>query len=1437
LKDKVLYDTSHPPLHRFIEALQQGGIGVTPLQVAAAHRVLLHYAPQVPNLLALAPYLCPIFATNEVEQKRFHEIFVEHFVQQTAGEGQSKKTATKPPPKWWIYLLGALMILLLVIAITYFTQPDADDELYISNKITDIYGGNEGTTFVVGDSLQATTRVVSNDSIKATKSVIKAIYDWGDGTPVDSSGRHVYTGSGYYTTRATVSVFYDGAIVKKETLTERLDICDFRNDATITTNATNDSIPLLKPLRMILELNSFSRPYRIEWRVRREKDAESVDIATGEGSYPDNKLFVWSAEEEGAYIVDCKVQYDSLDNSDPCTYTVTKLIEAYNPNKPPTSAILQPAANTKTLLASYGVKPMWFIILGGLLLLSMILAGRFIRRYQRLKRAGQESPPSKEEYEKWLASFASNQPVADLPFRYNHHLAPPEADMANIARLMRRRIAGEANYLHVGKTVAKAVRNNGFFQPVYEPRTRPSEYLLLIEESHLNSQQTRLFEYIADLMRRHNVLVEKYYYRYEPSLCYNHAAPRGVSLERLSEQYPGHVLLLAGHGHQLLYPYQPMVSTAYQSLLSRWQHRAIVTPVPYPDWGPAEKQVLPTVIPVFPADLAGLQAMATAQADARADVTAMLQEAADEWYGMESLDAADIGELSNYCAAAGWANSADGNPYNNVLFQWIAALAVYPKLQWELTLAIGKALLDAAGQGHQLNYTNLLRLTRLQWMKEGFMPPALRLELLKKLSRPNEVMARETILQQLAAIPNHEVKPGDAAYEERETQRIINEFNLYAYDPVKYAAYARSKTLFEWLWKDNKVMEAAVKQYLRNPGAQWPTLINNRLSNQAETADHVPLEDYFRPLSPSISAKAKLYRVLGTVMSVLTGLSMLALLGLLILQLSGARRFPLLTKQQEQWHDITFTIKDSTDRKQVKEVVVRVGESFAAFTGTGKLRLPINDSNQVVSVAVDDKVVFDTFMPIDRDRYQVVVKSKQPDEPVKTGLLLTLMTNPACNKSAEGERMGEAIMALDSTVWQNIRLLNTDNISLSPACLSEIRIGPGISAEATQALMGQFKQAGFIITLRPGGIPLKNPVAADGKVMGEMSDFMPLRMKQAEYFGRFDIAGQDTVVMPGEREVIISGKSDITLGNIPESAKQPEREIYVSIDSNFQQPTVKKPVVYIQISDASMMWSAQQFRKELRLKGYDAKVPEVKDWNYNSEIYYFDKRMEKAALEVQKLYRSFYPALPLKARLRQGNDPRPKDNRIVVWMKQLEKIGPVQQIGQEGQNENSLNAVIGKRIVNIAQKEIGYGETPPGSNKTKYGQWFNPDLNEKGIPWSAIFVAWVYDQAGHPLQLEKKGKGFASYAHLLEYAKTQRLMVDEPVQGDIFILDRIKLGYHGGIFVRWIDKAAGTFETVEGNTATDKNEASLVDKGVRSIKTQKIYFIHYRRQLDKASNF
>ena len=126
------------------------------------------------------------------------------------------------------------------------------------------------------------------------------------------------------------------------------------------------------------------------------------------------------------------------------------------------------------------------------------------------------------------------------------------------------------------------------------------------------------------------------------------------------------------------------------------------------------------------------------------------------------------------------------------------------------------------------------------------------------------------------------------------------------------------------------------------------------------------------------------------------------------------------------------------------------------------------------------------------------------------------------------------------------------------------------------------------------------------------------------------------------------------------------------------------------------------------------------------------------------------------------------------------------------------------KIIEIAKQEIGQTESPPDSNKTKYGIWAS--LN--GLPWCGLFVSYCYAKAEQPLpRIGFRFPGFAGCQTAVAYFRKNQKVTTLPIPGDIVFFDWNGDGRfdHTGIFVRKFDDI--WFETIEGNTSL-KNQSN-----------------------------
>jgi hypothetical protein len=137
-------------------------------------------------------------------------------------------------------------------------------------------------------------------------------------------------------------------------------------------------------------------------------------------------------------------------------------------------------------------------------------------------------------------------------------------------------------------------------------------------------------------------------------------------------------------------------------------------------------------------------------------------------------------------------------------------------------------------------------------------------------------------------------------------------------------------------------------------------------------------------------------------------------------------------------------------------------------------------------------------------------------------------------------------------------------------------------------------------------------------------------------------------------------------------------------------------------------------------------------------------------------------------------------------------------------------------IIDIAASQNGTKENPPNTNKTKYGEWYGMN----GVHWCAIFVSWVYDQAGHPLGQIDSPKGYHYCPSAYNFWKRNNRITKDPQPGDIVLYDweGDGLSNHTGIFVAWV-KPGETFKAWEGNTSlTNDSDGGQVMMRTRSVK-------------------
>ncbi len=1209
------------PLYDFFIALKRNNFLVTPKQVTDSNRLISQYSGVVKNEQELCNYLSPIFANSQEEQIQFKEIFEQYF-----------KTADDKPPldwwqivkahlkkHWWKYLSG----LLFTVAAIMWGRNLFDDKKLNPRPVISIVT-NVSDSFKAGHSNSNSyikAMLLVNNSVTDTLPglVLKAKYDWGDSTVIDTAADHTYKKEGIYWIKAFIDVYYKNRFQYKDTVDGDVGICLGGRSLFIEKSFSGDSVKVGEKI-ILKAVTGGKKPDSIYWTST--QDNKIVNIGSG------NQITV-SFDKEGVQQFFCNPVYDSANS--PCIFQNNISFIVYDPAPKPTIKF-SVAANANPLRPKYKVNQQWFYIAVFLAGLFLVLSSFFARRWAAAKKNPDKTDSKKnQQYENLIQSFAGTTGPVELPFHNKNYLPLPEQELNDVARQMRKRINDDATFMHVQKTITKAINNAGFFQPVLAARTQQSEYLVIIDENNTNNQQVKLFEYLLELLAKQSVFVEKYYYTYEPKLCYNAAVPGGISLEKLSEKYPKHVLLILGNAYQLIYQLYPVIDSAYLKLLNRWQYKAVLTPVSFLDWGNKEKKVLLEELPVLPVDIPGQLLLMQKIFGEETNVLAELQQYRNDFYETESIDFEDADELHDYCTNAAWANITGGVKYSNVLFQWIAALAVYPKIRWELTLAIGKAILDRYGNTSEMNFTNLLRIARIKWMKEGRFPDYTRLALLKHLEKENEIIARETILASLNEIPETDVNSTHFTYEEKETQKLINEFNLYAYDPVKYIAYKSSKDMFEQLAKNNQLTDMPAKNYFDNAGLNWSTLINKPTGNVSADSNtaNISIDTYFGWNKQGSKRLKNIYLWATSLSAVCFVGALLGLIGLVILNFSNSRRFRAFTYKQAFADSVKFNFIDTSGYKSANEIVLNVDSTQVPLNNyqPAVLLLNINDSLKNIAVRVNGNILFDTSMMADYDDYNITLdKNKIPPAAVWPNFTTgTWILRNAVDSS--GGNWNNSVLKFTSQKDTAGRLMLSGMFTWKR---NSIVLG-------TEQVSGSYTADDRMIKLK--GLSVSNLTAA-GKV------------------ANLDL-GTYTVSLSADEQRLIEGtwgSGSSTVKIVPLRNNKKWTATRDSVGNTGTTNPVPNPLINIRISDESLTSSAAAFANELRVKGYTVQKIDKGDYNENSRIYYYSTALAGKAGEVKKIYDKYYPQLNVLTRLMQMDRSVSSNNVITIWIKKYEVI-------------------------------------------------------------------------------------------------------------------------------------------------------------------------------------
>ncbi|MVT07942.1 response regulator [Chitinophaga tropicalis] len=435
--------------------------------------------------------------------------------------------------------------------------------------------------------------------------------------------------------------------------------------------------------------------------------------------------------------------------------------------------------------------------------------------YSKRTSAPKPSPGGKEE-------------PHSIVFNEQEHLINPEQGLNKLADVLRKRQISDNYKLNIRKTVYSTIAYGGLPQLSFTPVAQPSDYLILLDKEYHNSHITRLYEYFLRKLQREQVNVTVYEYYKEPLFLSNEKLNhRNIPIDRLATLYGQAALFIFGDARHFMYPIKGKLKSRVMEKLSPWKKKIFVTGHAPEDWDKKEKLLISAGFTVIPADISAqlvLDKLLFTQVEAHG------QPRLPSFYPSRFLHLNEPENIRQYL------NDPE-------LFRWVCALAIYPYMDWNLTIAIGHALND-----EMVTYSNLLKLGRISWMHDVKISDTLRIKLLGLLDKPTEIIARGVLLEQLSAIKD--VKPSSLIKSEYDTHRKLNAFLKKLYNNEKISA--KEKAIIHDLLKRNYIDEG-----------------NRIYLNDNDTS--IGIDDYFRRWKLGVRLMA-LYLSLGAFVLLLTSM-------------------------------------------------------------------------------------------------------------------------------------------------------------------------------------------------------------------------------------------------------------------------------------------------------------------------------------------------------------------------------------------------------------------------------------------------------------------------------------------------------------------------------------------------------------------------------------
>ncbi len=348
---------------------------------------------------------------------------------------------------------------------------------------------------------------------------------------------------------------------------------------------------------------------------------------------------------------------------------------------------------------------------------------------------------------------------------------------------IRQRVAGRE--LHIDSTITRTIENGGLPTPVFESLIEP-RYLVLIDRTGIGDHFSELSNQLLGTLQSSNVDCEAFEFDGNPTYCniprwelldatQRRSAPRRskrrdserfrFKLTEILDRLPDRPLLILSDGARFLNPFTDAPPEWFTWVNDR--PRILITPASDEgDWTSREQKLRRhgfQVIPMTPTGIPEVASVLSGIESPRRDPQRHSLSFEDEPDRCLSIFQPPADFIQRLCRELRGHLGSDG-------FLWLASLGAYPELHWGLTLRFGASLItNPDGTTNDERWEQLLpRMTRLIWLRQGFMPDWLRDALKEKLSPQDQNRIHQLLVEILSICDSEAAKSesqADAAKE------------------------------------------------------------------------------------------------------------------------------------------------------------------------------------------------------------------------------------------------------------------------------------------------------------------------------------------------------------------------------------------------------------------------------------------------------------------------------------------------------------------------------------------------------------------------------------------------------------------------------------------------------------------------------------------------